>query len=90
MDKKQLKFISELFGNEIRTYRVIEKDKTQEGFSQDSGIGPEHIGEIERGEKLPRIDTLLRLYNAGIDINRAFDHILKELEDRGIDIRKDK
>ena len=89
MDKQQ-QIITKLFGNKVKIYREIEKDVTQEGLSQVSGLGPKHIGEIERGEKLARIDTLLRLYIAGVDINRAFDHILEELDDQGIDITKDR
>ncbi|GIO28289.1 helix-turn-helix domain-containing protein [Ornithinibacillus bavariensis] len=89
MEKEQLKLISDLFGNELRKHRMVDRDITQERFAQDTGIGPEHIGEIERGVKLPRIETLLRLRNAGVDINRIFDHIIKELNSRGLDIRKE-
>lgn len=68
---------------------MIEKDVTQERFAQDTGIGPEHIGEIERGAKLVRIETLLRLRKAGVNINQIFDRILKELGENGIDIGKE-
>ncbi|MEN2766853.1 helix-turn-helix domain-containing protein [Ornithinibacillus xuwenensis] len=89
MEKDELKVISELFGKELRKNRVIERDITQEKFARISGVGPEHIGEIERGIKLPRIETLLRLYKAGMDINRAFDHMIEELNAMGIDIGKE-
>nr|WP_255488172.1 helix-turn-helix transcriptional regulator [Ornithinibacillus hominis] len=84
-----MKLISEIFGHELRKIRDIERDVTQERFSQDTGIGPEHIGEIERGTRLPRIETLLRLRNAGVDINLIFDRIIKELENNGFDITKE-
>ncbi|MFD2046605.1 helix-turn-helix transcriptional regulator [Ornithinibacillus salinisoli] len=88
MEKEQLQLISHIFGNELRKIRDIEKDVTQERFAQDTGIGPEHIGEIERGSRLPRIETLLRLRHAGVDINLIFDQIIQELDNNGFDLTK--
>lgn len=86
VEKEQLQLISQVFGNELRKIRDIERDVTQERFAQDTGIGPEHIGEIERGKRLPRIDTLLKLRNAGVNINLIFDRIIQELDANGIDL----
>ncbi|MFS0673647.1 helix-turn-helix domain-containing protein [Ornithinibacillus sp. 179-J 7C1 HS] len=86
MEKEQLQLISQVFGNELRKIRDIERDVTQEQFAQDTGIGPEHISEIERGKRLPRIDTLLKLRNAGVNINLIFDRIIQELDANGIDL----
>lgn len=41
---------------------------TQQGLSQTSGVGREHIAHIERGEQNPTLDTLVRLAE-GLDIS---------------------
>ncbi|WP_047984285.1 helix-turn-helix domain-containing protein [Ornithinibacillus californiensis] len=86
MEKEQLDLITKLFGNELRKYRKVERDVTQERFSEDTGLGPQHISDIEVGKKKLRIETLLRLRHAGVDINDIFDRIIEELKARDIDI----
>jgi transcriptional regulator with XRE-family HTH domain len=86
--KNPLATIRKVFGNELSKYRKAVKDMTQEEFAHSTGLGSRHISAMEAGDKLPRIDTLLRLRNGGVDINYIFDRILEALKDRNIDLTK--
>lgn len=88
MKKEHLRLLSTIFGIEIRKIR-IRSDKTLESFTEYTGIGPNHIGEIERGIKIPRLDTIVKLRNAGVDINKVLDHIIQDFEEEGIVLTKE-
>ena len=44
----------------IRTQRFL----SQESLALDAGMHPAYLGQLERGEKCPNIDTLLKICNA--------------------------
>lgn len=50
------------FGKKVKEARE-KMGLTQAGLSELVGISPNFLGDIERGLKLPSIDTLLRLSN---------------------------
>ncbi len=54
-------------GNRIRYYRMLKK-LSQEKLSELSSLHPSYIGQLERGEKTPSIDTLYKICH-GLDIS---------------------
>jgi len=57
MDKKEIQV---KFGSCLRKYR-IQSGKSQEDLAHDADISAVYLGIIERGERCPTIDTLLKL-----------------------------
>ncbi|MCL2087680.1 MAG: helix-turn-helix domain-containing protein [Oscillospiraceae bacterium] len=57
MDRKE---IQTKFGNNLRKYRLI-SGKSQEELALMADISPIYLGTLERGEKCPSIETLLKL-----------------------------
>ena len=51
---------SALIGKRIRTIRE-EKGWKQEVFAEKVGLSPTYIGMIERGEKIPKLETFVRI-----------------------------
>lgn len=51
---------AEKWGRRIRAYRKL-KGFTQEGFAKELGVSVSIIGEIERGNRLPTDDLLIRI-----------------------------
>jgi transcriptional regulator with XRE-family HTH domain len=51
---------AEKWGRRIRAYRKL-KGFTQEGFAKELGVSVSIIGEIERGNRLPTDDLLVRI-----------------------------
>lgn len=66
MDRETL---SKKIGINIRKFRT-QQFLSQEGLALDSGIHPAYLGRLERGEKCPNIDTLLKICDA-LDISVA-------------------
>ena len=66
MDKIEL-------GNNIRAARKMRK-KTLEGLAEEIGIGRVHLGEIERGNKLPSMRVFINLVEA---LGVSADYLLK-------------
>lgn len=54
------KDIQEVFGNNLRKYRVA-CGKSQEELALDANISPIYLGILERGQKCPSIEILLKL-----------------------------
>ncbi|MCD7731131.1 MAG: helix-turn-helix transcriptional regulator [Oscillospiraceae bacterium] len=52
--------ISYMVGTRIRDYR-IERKMSQENLALTSGIHPDFLGRLERGERCPSIDTLYKI-----------------------------
>ncbi|MCM1181335.1 MAG: helix-turn-helix domain-containing protein [Clostridium sp.] len=52
--------ITEEIGNRIRYYRTRQKI-SQEKLSEYSDLHPTYIGQLERGEKTPTIETLYKI-----------------------------
>ena len=50
-------------GSNIRKYRK-QKKFSQEKLAELAGLSPNYVGAVERGEKIPALETFLRLANA--------------------------
>ena len=66
MDRSNL---AKKLGANIRKF-LNQKYLSQENLALDAGIHPAYLGQLERGEKCPNIDTLLKICNA-LDISAA-------------------
>ncbi|WP_042453875.1 helix-turn-helix domain-containing protein [Neobacillus dielmonensis] len=51
---------AEKWGRRIRAYRKL-KGYTQEGFSKKLGVSVSILGEVERGNRLPGNDLLVKI-----------------------------
>jgi len=60
MDRMDL---AKMIGANIRKYRLL-KSLSQENIALDAGMHPAYLGQLERGEKCPNIDTLLKISDA--------------------------
>lgn len=75
--------IAEIIGNRIRQYRTA-KGLSQEELSHRSNMHASHLGQIERGEKSPTVDSLEKIVKAlGITFEElfSFESIPSALED---------
>jgi transcriptional regulator with XRE-family HTH domain len=52
--------VQESFGNNLKKYRTI-SGKSQEELAHEADISTVYLGIIERGERCPTIDTLLKI-----------------------------
>lgn len=68
-------------GKKIRACRE-ERGMSQEVFAEKVGISPAYVGMIERGEKIPRLETFLRIANTlEVSADRLLsDALVKTLE----------
>lgn len=55
--------LSQRFGRNVRNARAVRK-WTQETFAERAGISFEYVGMLERGERLPSLDMLIRVAQA--------------------------
>lgn len=62
-------------GKNIRKYRLA-KRMTQDELAEKTGLSVTYIGMLERGEKLPAIDTFIDILNA---LEVSADMILNEV-----------
>jgi len=69
--------ITQEIGNRIRYYRTLQKI-SQEKLSELSSLHPSYIGQLERGEKTPSIDTLHKICHG---LNISLVQLLNELDD---------
>ena len=51
---------AEKWGRRIRAFRKL-KGFTQEGFAKRLGVSVSILGEIERGNRMPSLDLLMRI-----------------------------
>jgi transcriptional regulator with XRE-family HTH domain len=56
----EAKIVAKRFGENLRRLR-IQSDLSQEEVGYRSGLHRTEIGVLERGERMPRIDTMLKL-----------------------------
>lgn len=64
--------IAELVGGKIREYRTS-KGLSQEELAHRAGLHTAHLGQIERGEKSPTIDSIDKIVTAlGITFEELF------------------
>lgn len=73
----------ETIGSNIRKFRM-EKNLRQEDVAERTGLSANYIGMIERGEKLPALDTFINICNA---LHVSADQILTDVLDTGYNIK---
>jgi transcriptional regulator with XRE-family HTH domain len=67
--------VAERFGRNLRRVRR-RADLSQEELSKRAGLHRTEIGKLENGERVPRIDTLVRLaHSAGVPAAELLDGI---------------
>jgi transcriptional regulator with XRE-family HTH domain len=64
--------IEQIFGDRLRQLR-LERNLSQEKLAELAGLHRNYIGHLERGEKTPSLDVILRLSNA---MTLAVDELL--------------
>ena len=69
----------ESIGRNIRKYRLLKKLR-QEDLAERTNLTNNYIGAIERGEKLPSLETLIVIINA---LGVSADMILADVIDTG-------
>lgn len=70
-------------GGNIRKYRQIKKLR-QEDLAELTNLSPNYIGMIERGEKIPSLETLIAIVNA---LGISADMVLADVLSRGYQIK---
>lgn len=68
---------AEAVGKRIREARKT-RAMTQEALAEMTGLTPGHIGVIERGAKVPQVDSLVAICNA---LHVSADEILQDVVD---------
>lgn len=66
-------------GKNIRTYRHLKKWR-QEDLAEKTGLSTNYIGMVERGEKIPALETFISIVNA---LGVSADMILVDVLDTG-------
>lgn len=74
----------ESIGRNIRRYRLMKKLR-QEDLAEKADLSINYIGAIERGEKIPSLETLLVIINA---LGVSADMILADVVDAGYHIKE--
>ena len=69
----------ESIGRNIRKYRLVKKLR-QEDLAEKAGLSINYVGAIERGEKVPSLETLLVIINA---LGVSADMILADVIETG-------
>ena len=73
----------ESIGKNIRKYRKMKKLR-QEDLAEKSGLSTNYLGAIERGEKIPALETLIGIINA---LGVSADMILADVIDTGYTVK---
>lgn len=74
----------ESIGRNIRHYR-LKKKLRQEDLAEKAGLSTNYIGALERGEKIPSVETLIAIINA---LGVSADMILSDVVDVGYTIKE--
>jgi len=64
--------------------RRIQKSWTQEEVAERLNLSPAYIGMIERGEKVPRLETFIRIIN---ELGMSADVALEDVTNIGYQVR---
>lgn len=64
--------------------RLIQKSWTQEEVAERLNLSPAYIGMIERGEKVPRLETFIRIIN---ELGMSADVALEDVTNIGYQVR---
>lgn len=70
-------------GENIRKYRLLRKLR-QEDLAEMTELSPNYISMIERGEKLPALDTFIKILNA---LKVTADMVLCDILDTGYTVK---
>lgn len=73
----------ETIGQNIRKYRQLKKMR-QEDLAERTGLSANYIGMIERGDKIPALDTFITITNA---LGVSADMLLCDVVDTGYAIK---
>ena len=71
------------FGKNIRRFRT-EKKMRQEDLAERAGLSTNYIGMVERGEKIPSLESFIGIVNA---LGVSADMILADVLDTGYEIK---
>lgn len=70
-------------GRNIRKYRIAKKLR-QEDLAELTDVTPNYIGMIERGEKIPSLETFISIVN---NLGVSADMILCEVLENGYEVK---
>lgn len=70
-------------GRNIRKYRIAKKLR-QEDLAELTDVTPNYIGMIERGEKIPSLETFINIVN---NLGVSADMILCEVLENGYEVK---
>lgn len=70
-------------GKNIRRFRT-EKKLRQEDLAERSGLSTNYIGMVERGEKIPSLESFISIVNA---LSVSADMVLTDVLDTGYEIK---
>ena len=70
-------------GKNIRQYR-IEKKMRQEDLAEKTDLSPNYVGMIERGEKIPSLETLIAILNV---LEVSADMVLCDVLTKGYSVK---
>ena len=71
-------------GRNIRYYR-LEQDLRQEDLAEAIGLSDNYIGMVERGEKIPSLETLVAILNV---LHISADMVLTDVVDTGYTVKQ--
>lgn len=79
--------ISKIVGQRIRNYRTPQK-LSQERLAELSGCHPTYIGQVERGEKNPTLESIEKIASAlNVPLSQLFDKLGQGNDDGGIPLK---
>lgn len=70
-------------GKNVRKYRLMKKLR-QEDLAEKAGLITNYIGMVERGEKIPSLETFIKILNA---LGVSADMVLSEVLDTGYTVK---
>ena len=70
-------------GNNIRKYRLMKKLR-QEDLAEKAGLTANYIGMVERGEKIPSLETFIKILNM---LGVSADMVLSDVLDKGYTVK---
>ncbi len=70
-------------GKNIRKYRLIKKLR-QEDLAEKTGLSANYVGMVERGEKIPSLETFVNIVNA---LGISADMVLTDVVETGYTVK---
>lgn len=70
-------------GKNIRNYRLVKKLR-QEDLAEKAGLSANYIGMVERGEKIPSLETFIKILNA---LEVSSDMVLADVLETGYTVK---